>query len=381
MKGFRSALAITAVLAVLSMQGCSGKEAPKGAAGVPAAKEAKELKVGIAAVEGRTVERNIEATGTLAGWDEVIVSSEAAGTVKEIKADLGDKVKSGEVLAVLDPREASLGFDQARAAHQTSLKVLEREKATLEEAKNNHERYEELFKREMVSASQYDDMRTRLDVASARFHQAESGVAEAAARLALAEKRLADTVIKSPIEGEVSRRAISAGEYVSEKTQAFIVVSTATLKFKGTVAEASVPRVKAGQDLIITVEAFRDRTFKGRLTRISPSVDVRTRTLEVEASVPNPQGVLKPGFFARGLISVQKESGVAFVPEAAVYSFIGINKVFVIDGQTARERMVSVGAKDGSLVEIKGAGVKPGQNVATSNLANLYEGAIITIQK
>ncbi len=381
MKGFRSALTLTAVLAVLSMQGCSGKEAPKGAAGVPAVKEAKELKVGIAAVEDRTVERNIEATGTLAGWEEVTVSSEAAGTVKEIKADLGDRVKGGEVLAVLDQREASLGFDQASAAHQTSLKVLEREKATLEEAKHNHERYEELFKREMVSASQYDDMRTRLDVASAQFHQAESGVAEAAARLALAEKRLADTVIKSPIEGEVSTRAISAGEYVSEKAQAFIVVSTATLKFKGTVAEASVPRVKAGQDLIITVEAFRDRTFKGRLTRISPSVDVRTRTLEVEASVPNPQGVLKPGFFARGLISVQKESGVAFVPEAAVYSFIGINKVFIIDGQTARERMVSVGAKDGALVEIKGAGVKPGQNVATSNLADLYEGAIITIQK
>lgn len=382
MKRLKSAFILMAI-AALSIQGCSKKEAapPQGKAGAPQARESKALTVTTASVEGRTVERSIEAIGTLAGWDEVVISSEAAGTVREIKADLGDRVKKGQALALLDQREAKLAHEQARAAHQTSLKVLEREKATLEEARKNHERYEELYKREMVSASQYDDMRTRHDVASAQFHQAESGVAEAEARLSLSEKRLADTIIKSPIDGEVSRRVISAGEYINEKAQAFTVVSTGTLKFKGTVAEASAPRVKAGQDVLVAVEAFRDKVFKGRLTRISPSVDVRTRTLEVEASVPNQNGVLKPGFFARGLISAQKEANVAFVPEAAVYSFIGINKVFIIDGNSARERMVAVGAKEQGFVEISGEGIEPGQKVATSNLANLFEGAAITTQK
>jgi len=382
MKRLESTLVLIALVA-LSVQGCSKKEtqAPNRQAAAPAAKEARELKVSTASIEGRTVERTIEAIGTLAGWDEVVISSEAAGTVREIKADLGDRVRKGQALAVLDQREARLGFEQARAAHQTSLKVLEREKATLEEAKKNHTRYEELFKREMVSASQYDDMRTRLDVATAQFHQAESGVAEAEARLSLSEKRLSDTVIKSPIDGEVSRKVLSAGEYINEKAQAFTVVSTGTLKFKGTVAEASAPKVRAGQEVLVTVEAFKGRAFKGRLTRISPSVDVRTRTLEVEASVPNQNGTLKPGFFARGMISAQKEGNVAFVPESAVYSFIGINKVFVIEGQTAKERMVAVGANDKGFVEISGEGIKPGQTVATSNLANLFEGAVITIQK
>ncbi|HEY4707140.1 MAG TPA: efflux RND transporter periplasmic adaptor subunit [Thermodesulfobacteriota bacterium] len=380
MKGLKSAFILIAI-AALSIQGCSKKDAqgpPNGQAGAQAA---KELKVTTTSIEGRTVERSIEAIGTLAGWDEVVVSSEAAGTVREIKADLGDRVRPGQAIAVLDQREAKLAYEQARAAHQTSLKVLERERATLEETKKNHARYEELFKREMVSASQYDDMRTRFDVAAAQFHQAESGVAEAEARRSLAGKRLGDTVIKSPIEGEVSRRVISAGEYINEKAPAFTVVSTGTLKFKGTVAESSAPEVRAGQEVQVTVEAFKDRVFKGRLTRISPAVDVRTRTLEVEASVPNQNGVLKPGFFAKGRISARKEANVAFVPESAVYSFIGINKVFVIDGKTAKERMVAVGARDRGFVEISGEGIEPGQTVATSNLANLFEGAAITIQK
>src|SRR3989304_5874756 len=153
MKRLESTLVLIALVA-LSVQGCSKKEtqAPNRRAAAPAAKEARELKVSTASIEGRTVERTIEAIGTLAGWDEVVISSEAAGTVREIKADLGDRVRKGQALAVLDQREARLGFEQARAAHQTSLKVLEREKATLEEAKKNHTRYEELFKREMVPA-------------------------------------------------------------------------------------------------------------------------------------------------------------------------------------------------------------------------------------
>ena len=360
-------LAITA-FAVLAFHGCSGKEAPNGQAKGAQAKEAQAIKITTAAIEGRSVERT-------AGWDEVIVSNEASGTVREIRKDLGDRVRKGDVLAVLDQREARLSLDQARAAHQTALKALEREKATLEEAKTIHRRYEELFKREMVSASQYDDVKTKLEVASSQFNQAESGIEEAAAKLALAGKRLADTIIKSPIDATVSRRAISAGEYLKDKTDAFTVVSTATLKFKGTVAEASAPMVAIGQEVRINVEAFKDKVFSGKLTRISPAVDVRTRTLELEASVPNAKGALKPGFFARGVISTHREGNVAFVPESAVYSFIGINKVFVIENGVAREKTVQVGAKDGGMLEVKGEALKPGLKVAASNLPNLFDGA------
>jgi len=366
------------MLAALPLFGCSKKEAPA-TVPVAAAKQAA-LAVTTTRVESRTVERSVEATGTLAAWDEVIVSSEIQGTVSKIKADLGDRVKAGDALAILDQREASLNLEQAKAAHQSALRALDREKAKLEDANANFKRYEELFKKGMVSVSQFDNIRTGRDVAEAQLHESEARVEEASARHDLAKKRMSDTVVKAPISGEVSRRFVSTGESIKEKSQLFTVVSTGTLKFRGTVAESAVPRIRTGQQVLVTVEAFKDKTFKGRLTRISPALDTQTRTLEIEAEVPNAGGVLKPGFFARGLVLTQKENGVPFVPEEAVYSFVGINKVFVVNGDTAKELSVTMGVKDGQMIEISGAPLKSGDIVAASNLQNLYDGAKVTVQ-
>lgn len=368
------------ILAALPIFGCSKKEPPATAPAVAVKPQAAALAVTTALVEERTIEKSVEATGTLAAWDEVIVSSETAGTVSKIKADLGDRVKAGDALALLDQREATLNLEQAKAARQSSLRALEREQAKLEDASANFKRYEELFRKGMVSVSQFDNIRTGRVVAEAQLHEAEARVEEASARHDLAKKRMSDTVIKSPISGEVSRRFVSTGESVKEKSQMFTVVSTGTLKFRGTVAESAVPRIRTGQEVLVSVEAFKDRTFKGKLSRISPALDTQTRTLEVEAEVPNADGVLKPGFFARGIVLTQKEKGVPFVPEEALYSFVGINKVFVINGDTAEELSVTRGMKEGQMIEIIGASLKSGDTVAASNLQNLYDGAKITVQ-
>lgn len=368
-----------ALLVALPIFGCSKKEAPARAPAAGSKAEAA-LTVTSARVEGRTVERSVEATGTLAAWDEVIVSSEIQGTVSQIKADLGDSVKAGDALALLDQREATLNLEQAKAARQSAIRALEREQAKLEDANANFKRYEELFNKGMVSVSQFDNIRTGRVVAEAQLHEAESRVEEASARHDLAKKRMSDTVIKAPISGEVSRRQVSTGESVKEKSHMFTVVSTGKLKFRGTVAESAVPRIRNGQEVLVAVEAFRDRTFNGRLTRISPALDAQTRTLEIEAEVPNAGGVLKPGFFARGIVLTQKEKSVPFVPEEALYSFVGINKVFVINAGAVTELSVTRGMKEGQMIEIAGAALKPGDVVAASNLQNLYDGAKVTVQ-
>ena len=368
-----------ALLVALPIFGCSKKEAPARAPAAGSKAEAA-LIVTSARVEVRTVERSVEATGTLAAWDEVIVSSEIQGTVSQIKADLGDSVKAGDALALLDQREATLNLEQAKAARQSAIRALEREQAKSEDANANFKRYEELFNKGMVSVSQFDNIRTGRVVAEAQLHEAEARVEEASAMHDLAKKRMSDTVIKAPISGEVSRRQVATGESVKEKSQMFTVVSTGKLKFRGTVAESAVPRIRTGQEVLVAVEAFRDRTFNGRLTRISPALDAQTRTLEIEAEVPNAGGVLKPGFFARGIVLTQKEKSVPFVPEEALYSFVGINKVFVINAGAVTELSVTRGMKEGQMIEIVGAALKPGDVVAASNLQNLYDGAKVTVQ-
>jgi RND family efflux transporter MFP subunit len=381
LKRTASILSITLLAALpLLSAGCSKKEAPaKPPASAP--KAAAALAVATALVEGRTVERSVEATGTLAAWDEVVVSSEIPGTVLKIKADLGDRVKAGDALATLDQRESALNLEQAKAAHQSALRALEREKAKLDDANANFKRYDELFRKGMVSVSQFDNIRTGRDVAEAQLHEAEARAEEGAARHDLAKKQMSDTVVRSPINGEVSGRSVSTGESVKDNSRMFTVVSTGTLKFRGTVAEAAVPRIRSGQEVLVTVDAFKDRTFKGKLTRISPALDSQTRTLQIEAEVPNAGRVLKPGFFAKGIVLTEKEKDVPFVPEEALYSFVGINKVFVINGDTAKELGVTRGLREGRMIEIAGAQLKPGDAVAASNLQNLYDGAKVTVQE
>ncbi|MBI5469331.1 MAG: efflux RND transporter periplasmic adaptor subunit [Deltaproteobacteria bacterium] len=366
------------IAAPLALLGCSkGTEAP--ANGTQKAAP-QILSVKTSKAEGRTVERSVEATGTLMGWDEVAVSNEVPGIVEKINADLGDSVKAGDTLAVLDQREAKLNLADAEANLQTGLKGLEKEKARQADAATTFKRYDELFKQGMVSASQYDSAKTQYDVAQAQANEAQAKVDQASARLDMAKKRLSDTVIRAPISGEVRKRAVSVGEAVKDKTTLFSVVSTGRLKFRGSIAESSVPEVKAGQPVTLKVEAFKDRTFKGTLKRISPSVDVETRTLELEAEVPNPEGVLKPGFFAGAVISTKKEANVPFVPESAVYSFVGITKVFVIENGVAKERMVKTGVRQGDMVEVIDK-LKPGDTVAITNLSAIFDGAKVKAEK
>jgi len=376
----RSILVLSAALLLAApMQGCSKKETP-GKGQNPAAKPPEALTVAAVRVEGRTVDRTVEATGTLVARDEVAVSSDTAGTVSRVMADLGDRVKAGDALAMLDQREAKLALEQASAALLSASRALDREKARKEEAEANYRRFDELFRKSMVSASQFDSATAGRDIAEAQLHEAEARELEARARLELAKKKMSDTVVTSPISGEVSRRFVSVGEAIKEKAQMFTVVSSGALKFRGTVAESAVPSIRPGQPVILTVEAFRDRQFKGTLTRVSPALDASTRTLEIEAEVANPGSVLKPGFFAKGVILTRKEKGVPFVPVEALYSFVGINKVFVIEGGAVRELGVARGAKDGQMIELPGAPLKDGDMVAGSNLANLYDGAKVTVE-
>ena len=371
----------TLLFAASVMAGCSkgAKDAEKGGR---EARADKPVEVAAVTVEGRPVIRTVEAHGTIFPWDEVAVGSETAGTVKEIKADLGDSVAAGDVLAVFDDRETRLKLNEAAAARDTDRKTLEKERARLSDSRADFERMSALYKDGMASGSQYDNAKAEYEVSLAQQKEAEARVKSSGARLELARKHLSDTVIKAPISGEVKKRFVSAGETVKEKTTLFSIVSAESarrLKFRGTVPETSVPSLKQGQEAVISIEAFGEKGFKGTLKRLSPEVSPQTRTLEVEITVANPGGVLKPGFFARALISASKEENVPFVPEAAVYSYAGVTKVFVISDGKASERVIKTGIREGGLVEVSGD-VRPGDTLASSNLSVIYEGAKVNVK-
>jgi RND family efflux transporter MFP subunit len=192
------------------------------------------------------------------------------------------------------------------------------------------------------------------------------------------QKRLGDTTVRAPLAGHIAKRHVSAGEYVKENTPLFTIVVANPLKYVGTVPERQTPELKIGQTLRLSVEAFAERVFTGTITRVAPAVDVTTRTLTVEARVPNDDGALRPGFFAKGAVLVREDRAAVFVPSEAVTSIAGITKVFVVADGKAVEKLVKPGARQGTWVEIPD-GLKAGDSVAITNLAALFNGAPVDL--
>jgi multidrug efflux pump subunit AcrA (membrane-fusion protein) len=384
---------------------CS-REAPGTVAATGAAAE-RRIATTVAPAEGREVQRSVQIVGTLAADQEVTLANEVPATVAAILVDLGDRVRAGQLLLKLDDREARLEVERAAATLQASREALERtrqvlestranlerQRAVLADAKLNLQRFQGLFAEGAVSASQRDGAQMQYDVAVASLASAEAqvesdraavknagaNVEQAGAALDLARKRLRDTDVSSPIDGVVRKRFVNLGETFKEKTPLLALVATAALKLQGDVPERFAPQIAPGHAVQVSVEAYPDQVFPGRITRVSPAVDVESRSFSVEASVPNPRGLLKPGFFAKVSILVARDRNVPFVPEEAVAAFAGIVKVYVISGGVAEERRVRIGQRVDGRIEIL-EGLRVGESVATSNLGQLATGTAVTVQ-
>jgi multidrug efflux pump subunit AcrA (membrane-fusion protein) len=385
--------------------GCSREKS--GTARANASPAERKITVTVAQAEGRDVARTVQIVGTLLPQEEVTLSSEMPATIERILVDLGDRVKKGQVLVKLDEREARLEVERQAATLQAAREALararqmldwnranvERAQAVMADARVNLKRFQDLFGEGAISASQRDSAQMQYDVAAASVRaneaqqesdraaakNAEANVEQAMAALELARKRLKDTEVVAPFDGFVRKRLVNAGEGYKEKTPLVSLVTAQTLKLHGEVPERFAPQISAGRTVQVEVEAHPGRTFPGAITRVSPVVDAESRTFTVEASVPNPGGALKPGFFAKASILTGTERNVAFAPEEAVVTFAGIVKVYVIADGKAEERRVRTGLRSDGRVEIL-EGLKVGETVATANLSQLATGTAVTVQ-
>jgi RND family efflux transporter MFP subunit len=355
-----------------------------------------------AAIE-RNTSRSVEVVGSLVAEDEVTVSSQASGNLAEITVDLGSSVRSGQVIARIDQRELKLKVDQAEGTlHQAEarLGIKRGEKfdpqkqtdvrmayAALERARYDLNASKSLAESGDISKQQLDVYQKTLDQAEARYQAAlenvrnlEAIVEEKRAALDLTKKQLADTEIVSPIAGVVKEKAASRGEYLQPGKPVVTIVQIDPLRLRADIPEYAAASVQTGQTMTLSVEAFPQRTFTGRVVHIGPSLNEQTRALTVEAQVSNPNNLLRPGMFAKSNLITSKDATAVMVPRRAVQAIAGLNKVFVIENGHALERIVKIGATDGDLVEVL-EGVKSGETVAISNLDKLQEGSIVNAEK
>jgi RND family efflux transporter MFP subunit len=358
--------------------------------------------VAVVPVQRDSVRRAVDVVGTLTAVDQVTVSSEADGTVRAILADLGDRVQAGQVLVRLDNERQQYAYQQEQAALARTLAQygatdpqqlpdaektpdVQRAAAELAQAKSAFARAQELLRRELIARQAFDDAEAQLQTKQAGYEVAlqnarnlSANIRESEAATKLSNRQLRDTEIRAPFEGYVERRLVNLGELVKAQMPVMAIVRLDPLKVIAEIPERMAPWIDNGRPVELHVDAYPNRTFIGKVTRISPAVNTGTRAFPFEAVVPNSDGALKPGTFARVHVESGKVDEVLTVPFAALQYRYGVNRVFVVNKDRLEMRELKVGERLGDRIEVT-SGVKPGEQVTVTDVETLNGGELVAI--
>ena len=194
----------------------------------------------------------------------------------------------------------------------------------------------------------------------------------------MAERAVRDASVRAPFAGLIARRDVSRGEYVNVGQPLFELVALDPVEVEFYLAERDSSRVVVGQEVRVTVAPFPGETFDGVVTMISPTIDVRTRTLRVKAQIDNADGRLRPGLFARADLGIAVREAVLLVPEEAILLRSDGSVVFRRgEGNRVERLVVETGEYRGGQVEVA-RGLAPGDQVVTRGQAGLVDGALIS---
>jgi multidrug efflux pump subunit AcrA (membrane-fusion protein) len=362
-------------------------------------KSARQVKT--ARVEETPFGETVTANGTLAAFDQSTASVKVAGRLNAISVDLGSVVRQGQIIAQLEPNDYKLRVQQSEAAlgqararlglspDGTDDKVsveqtgtVRQAKAQLEEARLSRERAVRLVEQGIVAKADFDSADATYKVAQSRYQDAleeirnrQALLAQRRSELALARQQLTDTTVHAPIDGIVQLKRASVGEYLAAGAPLVDIVRMNPLRLQAQVPERDAATVRFGQNVRVSVDG-NTRVYVGQIRRLSPMITQQSRMLMVEADVPN-DGNLRPGSFAKAEIVTNDAKMAVTVPNNAIVTFAGIEKVIVIQNGKALEKPITTGRRGGEWTEIL-AGVNVGDQVIVDP-GNLQSGMAVEV--
>lgn len=312
--------------------------------------------VEVAEVSQAASKKSVIAVGTLASSDSVVVRSEVSGRIASLNIPEGQPIKAGAVLVQLDP--------------SVELASLRQAKASLDLARANFKRADELLKRGSGTARTLDEARSELKVGEAT--------------VALMEAQLERMTVIAPFAGVLGLKRVALGDYLAPGAEIINIEKIDPLRVEFRVPEVFLAMVKTGSKVSLTVDAFPGRTFDGEVYAIDPKIDVAGRSIVIRASVPNASGELKPGLFARVTLDLVVNEGALWVPEESIVP-IGDNRFVykvlseTVEGQPKSKvafAPVKIGQRSRGQVEIV-EGLQPKDVVVTAGVLKIYEGAAV----
>jgi RND family efflux transporter MFP subunit len=333
-------------------------------------------------------------------FQEIDVHAKVAGYVKEIKVDVGDRVKAGELLAVLEVPELQDEVHQDEAAARRSEEEVHRADADLQRAESAHEiahlaasRLAAVLRDQprLVAQQDIDEAQGRDRVAEAQVATAKAAVAAAHEQLAVAQATQSKTQtlfayarITAPFEGVITRRYADTGAMIqagtASQTQTMPIVrlsQNALLRLSVQVPESAVPRIHLGAPVDVRVDSL-DRTFPGKIARFADRVNSDTRTMETEVDVPNPKLELVPGMYANASIELDRAADALVAPVQAIdRDGDRATALVVTPAHTVEQRSVGIGMQAADRLEIK-SGLSEGDLVIIGSRSGLSPGTAVT---
>lgn len=305
-------------------------------------------------------------SGSLIPVNQATIKSKVSGQVQEATLREGVSVQEGQVLARLD--QADL---KARLAQQQAM--LEEAHARLSMAQKNEYNAKALLSQKFISQTSFDTTANAVELAHAN-------VKSASAMVDLARIALNDSVIRAPISGIISKRHVQAGDKVAPDMPVYTIVGLQELTLEAQVPTTDIPRVKIGQEVSFRVDGFAKREFSGKVARINPTTETGSRAMLVYISVPNADGVLRGGMFAKGNITTERTKEAPMVPLAALREEAGKQVVYKVADGIVVAQPVSLGlrSEDVGLAEVT-AGLDKGANVIISKLEGVKPGAKVKL--
>jgi RND family efflux transporter MFP subunit len=327
----------------------------------------------------------IQVTGTVRALDEVQLFSKVPGRLEKLMAREGDRVKTGQELALIERRTTEAQVRAAEAGMDVARAQLVAADAGLERASTEAQRLRSLFKDGSVTQQQLDGVETAHRSAVAQCDLAKAQISQFAAQLQLATIQLEECTIRAPLDGVVvSDFDHTVGEMIAPQVPVLHVADMSKVRVEVRLSEEELGNATVGRSATVSVARFPGREFAGVVEGVSPTIDVRSRTAKAEILVVNPvesgEYALKPGMFARASIVTAEQANALTVAESAIQTSGGERVAFVVADGRARKRAVKVGLSGGGRIVVS-AGLALGEVVVTGGAMGLLDGTRVKAEE
>ena len=348
------------------------------------AKASRPVPVEVAQIRRGPIALQRTFSGELEALAEFVVAPKISGRVVRVSVNIADEVKRGQIVAELDNDEYQQAVNQAQADLLVARANLSEARSALETANREFQRTESLLKRGIASDSEFDAARQDQQAKQARLKVARARVARAESSLETANIRLGYTKVTADWTGGdedriVAERYVDGGQTVAANTPLLLIVELDPIIGVIYIAEKDYARLKHGQPVSLTTDAYPGEQFGGHIERIAPVFRKSTRQARIELTVDNPQNRLKPGMFIRATVVLERVQEATIVPEQALTMRDDKLGIFIIrqDGQSVAWHEVQVGIRQGDRVQVAGENLSGRVVILGQQL--LKNGSTITI--